>query len=306
MQKFRNLMLVAASAMVIANVAPVSAAQDSGFTAKFVGKDVGQVSATAASGLKASDIIGARVVSADNKDVGEVDDLIVAKSGEIHGAVIAVGGFLGVGEKSVVVPMERLKINKKDGNLLITLNATKEELKAAKAYNANDWQKYSYNDMNKSGNNQQAQTTTKSKSDSNQQADNSQSTMDKSQQAQDTQSSDNSNQQADNNQSSMDNTQQAQGTQSMDNSQQAQDTQSSDSTTSRLTTTSRPRTTASRPRRPLSPRSPRTATSRLTTPSRPWTTASRPRRALRRPPLSRPRTMVSRLRSVRSACRASS
>ena len=157
MKNFRNLMLVAASAMVIANVAPVSAAQDSGFTAKFVGKDIGQVSATAASGLKASDIIGARVVSSDNKDVGEVDDLIVAKSGEIHGAVIAVGGFLGVGEKSVVVPMERLKINNKDGNLLITLNATKEELKAAKAYNANDWQKYSYNDMNKSGNNQQAQ-----------------------------------------------------------------------------------------------------------------------------------------------------
>ena len=162
MKNFRNLMLVAASAMVIANVAPVSAAQDSGFTAKFVGKDIGQVSATAASGLKASDIIGARVVSSDNKDVGEVDDLIVAKSGEIHGAVIAVGGFLGVGEKSVVVPMERLKINNKDGNLVITLNATKEELKAAKAYNANDWQKYSYNDMNKSGNNQQAQTTTQS------------------------------------------------------------------------------------------------------------------------------------------------
>ena len=107
------------------------------------------MSATAASGLKASDIIGARVVSSDNKDVGQVDDLIVTKSGKIHGAVIAVGGFLGAGEKSVVVPIERLKIDNKDGSLLITLNATKDELKAAKAYDAKDWQQYSYNDMNK-------------------------------------------------------------------------------------------------------------------------------------------------------------
>jgi sporulation protein YlmC with PRC-barrel domain len=147
MTKFRHLLLAAASAMVIASMTPAYADQNSNFDQKYVGDKVGQISAMPTTGMEATDIIGARVLSADNEDVGAINNLIVAKTGEIHGVVIGVGGFLGAGEKDVVVPMERLEITKRDGSFVVVLNATKEELKAATAYDNKEWLAYSYNDM---------------------------------------------------------------------------------------------------------------------------------------------------------------
>src|SRR5262249_1846656 len=41
--------------------------------------------------------------------IGDVDDVLVDKSGKITGLVIGVGGFLGVGEKDVIVPFGFVK-----------------------------------------------------------------------------------------------------------------------------------------------------------------------------------------------------
>ena len=59
---------------------------------------------------RASDLIGRDVFTSDNQDVGEVNDLILGRNGRLDGLVIEIGGFLGLGEHRVAVPLEALRI----------------------------------------------------------------------------------------------------------------------------------------------------------------------------------------------------
>ena len=61
--------------------------------------------------------------------IGDVDDVLVDKSGKITGLVIGVGGFLGAGEKDVIVPFTAVKSTKKDDKWYLTLDETKDDLK---------------------------------------------------------------------------------------------------------------------------------------------------------------------------------
>jgi hypothetical protein len=54
--------------------------------------------------FKGSDVIGP-----DNAQVGNVNDLLFDKNGKILGLVVGVGGFLGIGEKSVAIDMSALQ-----------------------------------------------------------------------------------------------------------------------------------------------------------------------------------------------------
>jgi len=75
----------------------------------------------------ASDVYKADVYS--KHKVGKVTDLMIDSNGAITGAIISVGGFLGVGQKDVV------KVSTRDGKDWLVLNRTKGELKLAPAYN---------------------------------------------------------------------------------------------------------------------------------------------------------------------------
>jgi sporulation protein YlmC with PRC-barrel domain len=56
------------------------------------------------------DIIGTRIKNAEGKDIGEIDRLLIdPQSGKVSHVVVGLGGFLGVGEKKVVVPWSDLK-----------------------------------------------------------------------------------------------------------------------------------------------------------------------------------------------------
>jgi sporulation protein YlmC with PRC-barrel domain len=78
----------------------------------------------------ASDIYKADVYdNADNK-IGVVTD----NSGNVTTAVVGVGGFLGAGKKDVAVPFKDLKVVSRDGKDWLVLNQTKDDLKAAPAY----------------------------------------------------------------------------------------------------------------------------------------------------------------------------
>ena len=58
----------------------------------------------------ASKLIGTRVVSANNESIGDVNDVVLDRSGTAQAVVIGVGGFLGIGEKSVAVPFRSLEL----------------------------------------------------------------------------------------------------------------------------------------------------------------------------------------------------
>jgi sporulation protein YlmC with PRC-barrel domain len=80
-----------------------------------------------ASGYRAKNIIGSPVVNEHNEKIGMVDDLIIEPSEKVPFAILSVGGFLGVGERLVVVPFDSLKISQ---DMIELPGATKDELKA--------------------------------------------------------------------------------------------------------------------------------------------------------------------------------
>jgi sporulation protein YlmC with PRC-barrel domain len=59
--------------------------------------------------IMASDLIGTRVVSANNESIGDINDVILDHKGQVMAAVVGVGGFLGIGEKDVAVPFGSLE-----------------------------------------------------------------------------------------------------------------------------------------------------------------------------------------------------
>ena len=66
--------------------------------------------------------------------IGTIDDVLVDKAGKVTGLVVGVGGFLGAGEKDVIVPYTAVKSQKKDDKWWLTLDETKDSLKAAPGF----------------------------------------------------------------------------------------------------------------------------------------------------------------------------
>ncbi|WP_201863329.1 PRC-barrel domain-containing protein [Microvirga soli] len=59
--------------------------------------------------VMASDLIGTKVVGSNNESIGDINDVIMDRNGQIMAAVVGVGGFLGIGEKDVAVPFNALE-----------------------------------------------------------------------------------------------------------------------------------------------------------------------------------------------------
>jgi sporulation protein YlmC with PRC-barrel domain len=67
----------------------------------------------------------------DNK-IGEVKDVLINHDGKVDAFVVAVGGFLGVGEKDVAVPFNAIHFTNKNNNKwYMVMNTTKDAMKAA-------------------------------------------------------------------------------------------------------------------------------------------------------------------------------
>ena len=58
---------------------------------------------------RASKVVGLKVYNDNNESLGSINDLLMDKSGNIKAAVLGVGGFLGVGEHLVAVPLDKIK-----------------------------------------------------------------------------------------------------------------------------------------------------------------------------------------------------
>ena len=77
-------------------------------------------------------LIGLNVYDGANANVGEIKDIVIEK-GQLIGYILSVGGFLGMGEHYVAVTPGTvgLAYNATDKKWNATINATKDELKAA-------------------------------------------------------------------------------------------------------------------------------------------------------------------------------
>jgi sporulation protein YlmC with PRC-barrel domain len=66
--------------------------------------------------------------------IGSIDDVLVDKSGKVTGLVVGVGGFLGAGEKDVIIPFTAVKTEKKNDKWWLTLDESKDDLKKAPGF----------------------------------------------------------------------------------------------------------------------------------------------------------------------------
>src|SRR6202171_402345 len=64
---------------------------------------------------RASKMVGLNVYNDNNESVGSINDLLADKSGNIKAVVIGVGGFLGVGEHLVAVPLDKGQVGNARG-----------------------------------------------------------------------------------------------------------------------------------------------------------------------------------------------
>lgn len=64
-----------------------------------------------------SNLTGTTVVSANGDTIGDINDIVIDRSGQIAAVVVGVGGFLGIGEKNVAVPFRALEINQNNSGM---------------------------------------------------------------------------------------------------------------------------------------------------------------------------------------------
>jgi len=80
-----------------------------------------------ATARRGSKVIGASVVNSLNQTVGKIDDILIRPDDRVLFAVLSVGGFLGIGDKLVVMPYDQLTMQ---GDKIMLPSATTETLKA--------------------------------------------------------------------------------------------------------------------------------------------------------------------------------
>lgn len=81
-----------------------------------------------------SNLMDVTVENSAGDELGDVNDLVIGKDGNLTGVVIGVGGFLGVGEKNVAVPYNSVAMKMQDEELVGVLDTTKSDLESAPDY----------------------------------------------------------------------------------------------------------------------------------------------------------------------------
>jgi len=122
----KTIILVSLVSLVVAAGAADSAAQTAGSTVVSVTKSELRQIATGWSAKK--QILGKDVYNDAGEKIGDINDLIVTPNRSLSYAIVGVGGFLGMGEHDVAVPVSKFK--QQMGKIVLP-GATKEALKAA-------------------------------------------------------------------------------------------------------------------------------------------------------------------------------
>lgn len=84
-----------------------------------------------ASNVALSDFYRQSVYDSANSKIGDISDVLISTDKRASLAIIGVGGFLGIGEKNVAVPFDSIKRTVRDGKVYLTMDANKDQLKAA-------------------------------------------------------------------------------------------------------------------------------------------------------------------------------
>ena len=91
--------------------------------------------------VSANDYIGKSIYNSANESIGDVNDLLFEENGGLVAAVVGVGGFLGIGEKDVALPISKLTLTRDAQNnneVRLSTTETAEALKSAPEFKTLD------------------------------------------------------------------------------------------------------------------------------------------------------------------------
>ena len=81
--------------------------------------------------LAEEEVIGKDVVNVMDEEVGTIDDLVMDQDQKLVGVVLSVGGFLGIGDKWVAIPVDQIEFPTADQPARLLAAVTEEQLKNA-------------------------------------------------------------------------------------------------------------------------------------------------------------------------------
>ena len=85
--------------------------------------------------LRADTLQGMKVYGVNDEDVGDVGTVIETAEGAVQGLVVEVGGFLGLGERKIEVPVEMVSVlSDGNGEMRVYVDATEDRLKDMPEY----------------------------------------------------------------------------------------------------------------------------------------------------------------------------
>lgn len=80
--------------------------------------------------MRGEQVIGQTLYGAQGEEIGEIQDVVVSQDGSKPEFVVGVGGFLGIGERNVTVPIDQVQLQ---GDRLTT-SMTRESIEGLQPY----------------------------------------------------------------------------------------------------------------------------------------------------------------------------
>lgn len=88
--------------------------------------------------MREDQIVGKAIVSRDGEEIGDVQEIVQDPTSQQKFAVVDVGGFLGVGQKSIVIPFDELQVS--SGGDRLQSDLTRETLQTETEYSPGDYE----------------------------------------------------------------------------------------------------------------------------------------------------------------------
>jgi putative membrane protein len=98
-----------------------------------------QAAAQPEQAVSIDEVLGSPVVNANGEEVAEIEDVVVDQS-QRHYAVLSVGGFLGIGDKKVAIPLDQMQLGEDQSYLMSA--ETESQLEQMPAYEEGQYQPF--------------------------------------------------------------------------------------------------------------------------------------------------------------------
>lgn len=86
--------------------------------------------------MSVEDLLGATVCDRHDRELAAISDVVVSEEGTAQTVVMDVGGFFGIGSRTLGIAVDRLGVQKsaRDGEVRVYLSMTDDEVRYLPAY----------------------------------------------------------------------------------------------------------------------------------------------------------------------------